>query len=64
MIPGVQVVHATSVEAPVGLLAVHGHRVPVLARPEAETGEAGKWGHGWTRGIPAMLRPFIDMESV
>ena len=50
VIPGVQVVHATSVEAPVGLLAVHGHRVPVLARPEAETGEAGKWCHGRTRG--------------
>ena len=52
MVPGVDVVHAAPVEAPVRLLAVHGHRVPVLPRAQAQAGQAGQGGHGGTRGNP------------
>ena len=45
VVPGVQVVHAASVEAPVRLLTVHRHRVPVLPRAQAQAGQAGQGSH-------------------
>ena len=56
MVPGVEVIHPASIEAPVSLLAVHGHRVPVLPRAQTQAGQPGQGSHGGSRGDPGHVQ--------